>query len=119
MTIKKMPFVAIIGGFYSMQDPIAVDDARNTAKELGAALAKAGFGLVVYFSDANSLEPFVVSGFVPETPAGTGAGSIRVRFAESQKNLVKFPEQATRGELFERILLSGPGLGSSVLSLAR
>jgi len=107
MTIKRMPFVAIIGGFYSMQDPVVIDDAKQTAEELGAALAKAGMGLVVYFSDDQSLEPHVVSGYVQALPAGTGAGSIRVRFAESQKNTVRFAEQATRNELFERILFAG------------
>jgi hypothetical protein len=107
MTNNKMPFVAIIGGFYHMQDPVEIADAQNTAKELGAALAKAGMGLVVYFSDANSLEPHVVEGYVKATPAGTGAGSIRVRFAESQKNTVKFPEQATNAEMFERVLFPG------------
>lgn len=107
MTTKRMPFVAIVGGFYHMQDPVVIAEAQATARELGVALAEAGMGLVVYFSDQNSLEPHVVSGFVQATPLGTGAGSIRVRFAESQKHLVKFSEQATRGELFERSLFPG------------
>ncbi len=107
MTSKRMPFVAIIGGFYHMQNSVEIAEAQNTARELGAALAKAGMGLVVYFSDANSLEPHVVSGFVQAIPVETGAGSIKVRFAESQRNTVKFPEQVTRGELFERILFPG------------
>src|SRR4030095_11980201 len=70
-------------------------------------LAKAGMGLVVYFSDENSLEPHVVSGYVEALPPGTGAKSIRVRFAESQKNMVNLAEQATHKELFERVLFAG------------
>lgn len=107
MTNKKMSFVAIIGGFYQMQNSPELADAQATAKEIGAELAKAGMGLVVYFSDPNSLEPYIVSGFVQATPIGTGSGSIRVRFAESQRNIVRFPEQAARAELFERVLFPG------------
>jgi hypothetical protein len=77
------------------------------AQEIGAALATAGMGLVVYFSDDASLEPHVVSGYVKALPQGVGAGSIRVRFAEPQKNQVKFAEQATRSELFDLNLFPG------------
>ena len=64
-------------------------------------------GLVVYFSNEESLEPHVVSGYVKALPPGVGAGSIRVRFAESQKNEVKFAEQATRSDLFDPNLFAG------------
>ena len=101
-----MPFVAIIGGIWKLS-PEEADDGRKTAQEIGAALATAGMGLVVYFSDDASLEPHVVSGYVKALPQGVGASSIRVRFAESQKNQVKFAEQATRGELFDRNLFPG------------
>lgn len=101
MANQKMSFVAIIGGFYHMQDPIEIARAQKMASEIGTELAKAGMGLVVYYSDANSLEPHVVSGYVQATPPGTGAESIRVRFAESQRNQVYFNEQATRDELFK------------------
>jgi len=107
MKNDKMPFVAIIGGFYHLKNPAMIADAKDTAKEIGAELAKAGLGLVVYFSDDNSLEPHVVSGYVQALPPGTGAGSIRVRFAESQKNIVKFAEQSTHKEVFERVLFAG------------
>jgi len=106
MANDSMPFVAIIGGFWGM-DPAVLDEAKETAKELGAALANAGMGLVVYFSNDESLEPHVVSGYVKTIPAGTSAGSIRVRFAESQKNDVRFAEQATRNDLFEPKLFAG------------
>lgn len=109
MANDSMPFVAIIGGFWELKklDPAKVDDAKNMAKEIGAALANAGMGLVVYFSNDESLEPHVVSGYAATLPAETGAGSIRVRFAESQKNTVKFAEQATRNDLFDPILFAG------------
>ncbi len=64
-------------------------------------------GLVVYFSDEDSLEPHVVSGYVNALPAGSGSRSIRVRFAESQRKEVRFAEQATRNELFELSLFAG------------
>ena len=109
MANENMPFVAIIGGFWELKklSTARVDDAKKMAKEIGAALAKAGMGLVVYFSEDESLEPHVVSGYAATLPAGTGAGSIRVRFAESQKNTVKFAEEATRNDLFDRILFAG------------
>ncbi len=106
MANNSMPFVAIIGGIGNLDDPTKVE-ARKTAKEIGAALATAGMGLVVYFSDDESLEPHVVSGYVAALPPGVGAKSIRVRFPESQKDKVKFAEQATRGDLFDPVLFPG------------
>jgi hypothetical protein len=100
MSDQKLPFVAIIGGFYHMTDPVEIARAQKMASEIGSELAKAGMGLVVYYSDPNSLEPHVVAGYVQAIPPGVGAGSIRVRFAESQRNQVRFAEQATRDELF-------------------
>jgi hypothetical protein len=109
MANQGRSFVAVIGGFWDLQrgDPATVVDAKNMAKEIGAALANEGMGLVVYFSNDESLEPHVVSGYVAALPAGAGAGSIRVRYAESQKNSVKFAEQATRQEVFSPILFAG------------
>jgi hypothetical protein len=108
MTNHKMPFVAVIGGFYNLKNnPAMYDDARKTAEEIGAALANAGMGLVVYFSNDESLEPHVVRGYVKALPAGAPAGLIRVRFAESQKNMVRFPEQSTHAELFKLDLFAG------------
>ena len=100
------PFVAIIGGLWMLKEPDATE-AKKMAREIGAALANAGMGLVVYWSDEGSLEPYVVSGFAEALPGGSGAGSIRVRFAESQRNTVKFKEQDTRRELFELKLFPG------------
>jgi hypothetical protein len=106
MANDSMPFVAIIGGFWTLA-PTTAEEAKKTARDIGAALANAGMGLVVYFSNDESLEPHVVSGYVEVLPGGIGAGSIRVRFAESQKNEVKFAEQATRSDLFDPNLFAG------------
>ena len=109
MAKDAIPFVAIIGGFWELKErePAKFDNAKKMANEIGAALAKAGMGLVVYFSNDESLEPHVVSGYVAALPPGTGARLIRVRFAESQKNSVRFPEQATRSDLFHSVLFPG------------
>ena len=106
MAKDNILFVAIIGGFYQL-DPAKSSEAKRVAREMGAALAKAGMGLVVYFSDEKSLEPHVVAGYASALPAGTGAHSIRVRFAESQRDQVKFAEEANRRELFESKLFAG------------
>jgi hypothetical protein len=103
MEKDNMSFVAIIGGFWELknQDPAKFEEAKKKAKEIGNSLAKAGMGFVVYISDDESLEPHVVSGYTAALSAGTGAGSIRVRFSESQKGRVRFSEQATREDLFD------------------
>ncbi|MFZ4525108.1 MAG: hypothetical protein ACOYOE_06050 [Chlorobium sp.] len=109
MTKDHLPFIAIIGGFWDLKnnDPAMFDDAKMMAIEIGSALAKAKMGLVVYFSDDASLEPHVVLGYAGALPIGSGVGSIRVRFAESQKGTVRFNEQATRADLFEGNLFPG------------
>jgi hypothetical protein len=99
-----MPFVAIIGGLWQL-DKAKADAAKAAGKIIGAELAKAGFGLVVYFSNEESLEPHVVSGYAVALPDGVGA--IRVRYAESQRGQVKFAEETARTELFEPWLFPG------------
>jgi hypothetical protein len=93
----ERPFVAVIGGLQKL-DPDKVAAAKETGREIGAELAKAGFGLVVYFSRDEDLETHVVAGYVKALNGGPGA--IRVRHAKSQDGLIKFPEQAMRRELF-------------------
>src|ERR1044072_6533577 len=91
---NDMPFVAISGGVWKL-DPTQIAAAKQTAREIGEALAIAGMGLVVYFSNDESLEPHVVSGYVKALAPNVGAASICVRFAESQQHKVKFAEQST------------------------
>ena len=106
MANNKIPFVAIIGGIWQLV-PERANEARKTAEEIGEALAVAGMGLVVYFSDDGSLEPHVVKGYVKALPPKIGARSIRVRFAESQRSQVRFTEQETHPELFDLNLFPG------------
>jgi hypothetical protein len=91
---SAMPFIAVIGGLWNLE-PNDLTAAKETAKTIGEELAKAGFGLVVYFSDDASLEPHVVSGYV--AALAQDAGEIRVRYAQSQR--VKFAEE-THGRAY-------------------
>ncbi len=104
MQNSNVPFVAVIGGLWQLDAPKAAA-AKAAAKAVGAELAKAGFGLVVYFSNDQSLEPHVVSGYLTALPAG--AGAIRVRYAESQRGQIRFNEETSRPELFEHRLFPG------------
>lgn len=100
-----MPFVAIIGGFWKLkQDDIA--RAKEAGKSIGEELARAGFGLVVYFSNDEALEPHVVSGYV--AALANRMGSIHVRYAESQRGQVRFPEEVLKPELFEHRVFPSP-----------
>jgi hypothetical protein len=98
------PYAAIIGGLWQL-DEARRDAAKNTGKLIGDELAKAGFGLVVYFSNDESLEPHVVTGYVMRSPSG--AHPIHVRYAESQRGQVRFAEEAAHPELFEHSMFPG------------
>lgn len=91
-----MPFVAVIGGFYQCDENVAAN-AKATAQLIGVELARAKVGLIVYFSDEKSLEPYVVSGYATVK----SGGRIRIRYAESQRGQVRFKEQDTQPELFD------------------
>jgi hypothetical protein len=106
MPNQKTQFVAIIGGFRDLEDHVLVR-AKEKASQIGDALAKAGFGLVVYHSDKRSLEPYVVSGYAAAIVPGSERDLIRVRFAESQTGEVRFAEQENRAELFQKPQLFG------------
>ena len=64
-----MPFVAVIGGLWQL-DPAQLTAAKAVGEQIGEELAKAGFGLVVYFSSDESLEPHVVAGYTRALPEG-------------------------------------------------
>jgi hypothetical protein len=109
MADEPKPRVAVVGGFYDLDaDPQLGRDAREYAQALGRALAEAGFGVVVYFSEDKSLEPHVVRGFVAALPAGEAAPCIDVRYSEAQRGQVRFDEQDTRPELFHEDAFPGP-----------
>src|SRR5260221_12895110 len=104
MENPNVPFVAVIGGLWQL-DPAKTAAAKAAAKDIGAELAKSGFGLVVYFSNDQSLEPHVVSGYLAALPAGRGG--IRVRYAESHRGQIRFKQEAARPALFEHSLVPG------------
>ncbi len=98
------PYVAVIGGLWQL-DEARRTVAKDVARLIGTELSKAGFKLLVYFSNDESLEPHVVSGYVKGSP--DGASAVRVRYAESQKGQIRFIEEATRPDLFEHRLFPG------------
>jgi hypothetical protein len=98
MAGTERPFVAVIGGLQELDDAKATE-AREVGRTLGVELAQAGFGLVVYFSDAKSLEPHVVKGYA--AVVSDGDGEIRVRYSESHRGAVKFAEETTQKNLFQ------------------
>jgi hypothetical protein len=104
MDPKTMPYVAVVGGLWQLQEDKAAQ-AKEVGKAIGAELAKAGFGLVVYFSNDASLEPHVVSGYC--AALADGVGSIRVRYAESQRGQIKFIEEPKHQDIFEHRLFPG------------
>lgn len=109
MAQGSRPRVAVVGGFYAIDaDPRVGQQARDYAQQLGAALAEAGFGLVVYFSNDQSLEPHVVRGFVAALPADESTMCIDVRYSEAQRGQVVFPEQTSHPKLFQEDTFPGP-----------
>lgn len=114
----QRPFVAVIGGFFALDDDNAQagQSARRDAEGIGAELARAGFGLVVYFSKDKCLELHVVKGFAAEIPKGSAKHCIRIQCAHSQRvtggavsgapETVYFPEEKDRDDLFD-----GSGIG--------
>jgi hypothetical protein len=104
MGSTDIPFVAVIGGLRQLDEAKAAA-AKATGNAIGTELAKAGFGLVVCFSNDESLEPHVVAGY--SAALTIGAGAIRVRYAESQRGQIKFDEATDRPELFEYRLFPG------------
>jgi len=109
MADEPKPRVAVIGGFYQLdEDPQLGQEAREYAQTLGRSLAETGFGLVVYFSNDQSLEPHVVRGFVAALPPGETAPCIDVRYSEAQRGQVRFDEQDTRPQLFHEDTFPGP-----------
>jgi hypothetical protein len=95
MAASSIPLVAVIGGLWNLEESTAAK-AREAGKSIGEALAKAGFGLLVYFSDEKSLEPHVVSGYVAALP--DGAGVVCVRFVE---------EDTAKSKIFDRKTFPG------------
>lgn len=90
------PVVAIVGN--TTASPAGVDPVA-AAEELGAALAKAGFRLLVYSSGDGFLEPPVVRGYVGAQTARDK--SIEIRYPLDGATTPAFSEQKTHPHLFD------------------
>jgi hypothetical protein len=109
LTNRLRPRVAVVGGFYALDANSQLGrEAREYAETLGRALAEAGFGIVVYFSNDKSLEPHVVRGFVAALPPGESGPCIDMRYSEAQRGKVRFSEQDTHPTLFREDAFPGP-----------
>jgi len=106
MSDKAMPFVAVIGGLWELSEGQR-EAAQAAGRALGEEFAKAGFGLVVYYSNQESLEPHVVAGFVAALPQGAVPHMIRVRYSQGQRGQVTFAEETIRPEVFDHLLFQG------------
>ena len=112
-------FIAVIGGFWELDKTDATKAAasRTAGKLLGAELAKAGFGLVVYFSNDESLEPHVVEGYAGAVPPVRA----QARFASALPSTT-WPSTICGRKHASRTIcapsIPKPGLGSAVLQVA-
>src|ERR1043166_7699756 len=108
------PLIAIIGGIDKTRNQQA---AREAAEELGGELAKRGCRILVYGSEPDFLETYVVKGYL-----GSGAkiatGAIEVRYPENITGL--FDGEKAGDERFIRIPLGSqwettfyPSLGAA------
>jgi hypothetical protein len=96
-------FIAIVGSAtegreYTPQIQDA-QEAHQIAEKLGAALALAGYGLMVYSAEPEYIERDVVRGFVNSGKAN--AKSILVLFPSGQRRAAAFPEREEREEVFD------------------
>jgi len=57
MANDSRPFVAIIGGLWMLKDPAAAEEAKEMAREIGAALAKAGMASLSISPMTSRLNP--------------------------------------------------------------
>lgn len=90
------PVIAIVGNTTAAPAP---GDAVSAAESLGAALAKAGFRILVYSSGSTFLETPVVKGYVASQAAR--GKSIQIRYPFDGKAAPAFPEQTTHSHLFD------------------
>jgi hypothetical protein len=99
----KHPVIAIIGSAdegrnYDPPMP-ATAATRTMAENLGTALARAGYALMVYSAAVSLIERDVVRGFVAYKKARPKSVIVFAPFGSS--NAVAFPERETHEELFD------------------
>jgi hypothetical protein len=92
MASVDTPIIAIVGNAKTSEV------APAAAEVLGRELAKAGFRILVFSSEPEFLEPYVVRGYVASRAALRCSVGVRYPL-HSQKPA--FAEQATNGELFD------------------
>lgn len=93
-----LKWIAIAGNVTTGSEAGAREKAIETATLLGRALAVAGYGIIVYSSEVQFMERFVVTGF-----ARSGAArekSIQVVYPKDEGE-IEFPELETHRQLFE------------------
>src|SRR5215470_11988655 len=95
MAAAGSPIIAIVGNTKAAS---AVFDAAAAAEALGAALAKAGFRILVYSSGPGFLESPIVKGYAASAEAREK--SIQVRYP-LDGTPPQFPEQEKQGRLFD------------------
>lgn len=92
MSLTESPIVTIIGNTKTSEE------SRDAAMDLGRALAKGGFRIMVYSSGPDFLEGPVVAGYVESKAAKPH--SIQVRYPLHGEK-PEFPEQRTDPQLFD------------------
>jgi len=100
---KKSPLFAIIGSVDESRNDLNVRDsvkAKTAAKNLGKALGKKGYRILVYSPEPQFIEKDVVQGFIES--GINEPESIVVVFSFDQKNQVEnFPEYHTKRLLYK------------------
>ena len=95
---KKKPIIAIVGSIREgTVDEGREEDARKACEELGKKLAEKGFRIVVYSSDSQFIEPYIVKGYVASQKAEKN--SILCYHPQWQK--IDFPEMKENSSLFK------------------
>jgi hypothetical protein len=76
-------YISIGGGFGGIPDEATRRRAAHAARELGRALAKAGFTIIVYSADPKFIEPYVVEGYIASGGAKCPSGPLAATLAMS------------------------------------
>lgn len=106
-----MQRIAIVGGAEPKRNdatradrydpPVDIEAARACARQLGAALARSGHGLIVY--DARFIEADVVTAYVAAGPKAAERGVPIVVRQPIGSGIEPFAEEKTHPTLFERV----------------
>lgn len=99
-------FIAIVGSANTARENYPyepalrhVEQVKDACKAIGAALARAGYGIIVYTSSPAYIEAEVVTGYVESGAAKKD--SIQVRYPNIPRAQPKFEQQTTHPHLFD------------------